>query len=118
MKYFQRFVLFLLLLAFPLSADAAPHKTAAVTSGDNSSGLTLILDCPNESHISGIAKAGANATINFDVSNDRTTWHTHTVLLAVASGTALIDVEVGVVFVRITSATTAVALDYDLGCKQ
>lgn len=109
-------LLFLFLLTS--IAWAGPSGTAGVTAGGNSAGLTLILDCPNEAHVSGVAVAGAAATVNFDTSPDRTTWRTHTILLSAASGTAFIDVTVGQPFVRITSATTAVQLDFELGCKQ
>lgn len=108
----------LLLLSLATNVNAAPRGTAAVTVGNNSSGLTLIIDCPGESHISGTVIAGANATVNFDISNNRTKWETHTVLLAAVSGEAVIDATVGMAFVRITSATTAVALDFELGCKR
>jgi len=107
-----------IVLSLVLSALAGPVGEAAVTSGNNSAGLTLILDCPNEAHVTGVAVAGASATVNFDISNDRTVWRTHTVLLAAASGEAFIDVRAGQPFVRITSATTSVALNYEIGCKQ
>lgn len=114
---FILFLIFCTLLA-PIQSEAAPRKSATVTSGNNSAGLTLILDCPSESHITAVVVAGAAATVNFDISNDRVNWHTHTVLLSAASGTAFLDVNGGIIFARLTSTTTDVALTYEMGCKR
>lgn len=105
-------------LLLAVSAFAGPTKKSSVTVAGNTAGLTLILDCTRQGHISGVVVAGAAATVNFDVSEDRQSWDTHTVLLSAASGTALIDVTTGFPHVRITSATTGVALTYKLGCKE
>ena len=113
-------VLGLMLLGCASVAEARSGPAAvasSVTAGANSAGLTLKQDCTGTTRATIAAKAGAPATVKVQVSGDEVVWFDHITLLSAASGDAILEVTLGFPAVRVTSATTGVALDFAIGCQ-